>query len=148
MIFIRTSIALVALGVSSFLAQAPQQGVVSAGTGNPYQRANQIPARIIDFKIEPAAIRAGQPATLLWITENQNGITIEPDIGSVFQARGSRQISPTATTMYKLTVKGPGDQVLTREATVTVSGTTPSTDAKPRTDTNQILRMPDGKPNL
>jgi hypothetical protein len=111
-----------------------QQGVVPAGTGNPYQRANQLPARIIDFKVEPATVRAGQTVTLIWATENQNGITIEPEIGSVFQARGSRQITPAATTTYKMTVKGPMDQVLTREVTVTVSGTAPAKPAVPVTD--------------
>src|ERR1051326_6120658 len=97
------------------IAAPQQQGVVPAGTGNPYQRANQLPARIIDLKVEPATVRAGQTVTLIWATENQNGITIEPEIGSVFQARGSRQITPNATTTYKMTVKGPMDQVLTRE---------------------------------
>jgi hypothetical protein len=153
MIFTRTRcvcllIALLSIRALSLLAQAPQQGVVPAGTGNPYQRASQLPARIVDFRIEPAAIQAGQPTTLLWLTENQNGITIEPDIGSLYQARGSRQLHPTATTTYRLTVKGPGDQVLTREVTVTVSGTVPLTSGKVRADTNQIPRMPDGKPNL
>jgi hypothetical protein len=130
------------------VAQAPQQGVVPAETGNPYQRANQLPARIVDFKIEPAAIQPGQPATLFWATENQNGITIEPDIGNLFQARGSRQIYPTRTTTYKLTVKGPADQILTREIAITVTGTAPVTANRTPTDTNQIPRMPDGKPNL
>jgi hypothetical protein len=140
------------LGIAASLlaqTQTPQQGVVSAGTGNPYARANQIPARIVDFKIEPAAIKAGQSATIFWATENQNGITIEPEIGSQYQARGSRQILPNTTTTYTLTVKGPGDQVLTRQATVTVTGTAPAKPvARPRADPNQVLRMPDGKPNL
>src|SRR6476620_11857187 len=90
----------------TILIAPQQQGVVPAGTGNPYQRANQLPARIIDFKVEPATVRAGQPITLIWATENQNGITIEPEIGNVFQARGSRQITPSSTTTYKMTVKG------------------------------------------
>src|SRR5262245_49459742 len=80
--------------VLSLAAQAPQQGVVPAGTDNPYRRAGQIPARIVDFRIEPTAIQAGQPATILWATENQDGITIEPEIGNLFQARGSREIHP------------------------------------------------------
>jgi hypothetical protein len=115
------------------IAAPQQQGVVPAGTGNPYQLANQLPARIMDFKVEPATVRAGQTVTLIWATENQNGITIEPEIGSVFQARGSRQIKPNATTTYKMTVKGPMDQVLTREVTVTVNGTAPAKAATPAT---------------
>jgi hypothetical protein len=34
----------------------PKQGVVSAGTGNPYARAAQLPARIIQFIAQPATI--------------------------------------------------------------------------------------------
>jgi len=132
----------------SLAAQAPQQGVVPAGTGNPYQRAGQIPARIVDFRTEPASIQAGQAVTIYWATENQDGITIEPDIGNLFQARGSRQIYPPATTTYKLTVKGPAGQILTREVTVTVTGTAPSSAVRMPADLNQIPHMPDGKPNL
>jgi hypothetical protein len=131
--------------------QAPQQGVVRAEPGNAYSRANQLPARIIDFKIEPLSIQAGQAATIFWATENQNGIVIDPDIGNQFQARGSRQIHPTATTTYKLTVNGPAGQVLTREVTVTVVGKVPAATGRPRANLNQasqIPRMPDGKPNL
>ena len=133
---------------ASLAAQAPQQGVVPAGNGSPYQRANQIPARITDFRAEPPAIQAGQPVNIFWATENQDGITIEPDIGNLFQARGSRQIFPTATTTYKLTVKGPAGQVLTREVTVNVTGATRPAAAAARVNANQIPRMPDGKPNL
>jgi hypothetical protein len=140
------SLALTAPFTSSLRAQ--QQGVVSAGTGNPYRRANEIPARIIDFRVEPSSIKAGQAVTLQWATENQNGITIDPDVGNVFQARGSRQIHPTATTTYKLTVKGPGDQILTREITVTVTGAASAPGRTAAADANQIPRMPDGKPNL
>jgi hypothetical protein len=37
-------------------------------------------------------------------------------------ARGSRQVFPTATTSYTLTVNGPNNAMLTRSVTVTVSG--------------------------
>ena len=128
-------------------ADKPKQGVVSAGAGNPYARAAQLPARIISFTAQPASIKPGQTVTLKWDTENQAGTTIDPDIG-VVTARGSRQVSPTATTTYTLTVHGPKDQVITQEVTVTVPGTTP-VNAKAAAKANQpIPRMPDGKPNL
>src|SRR5215470_7364581 len=107
------------------LAQAPQPGVVSAGAGNPYQRAGQLPARIMDFKAEPASIQPGQKVTLRWSVENPTGITIDPDLGRVTPA-GVRQLSPERTTTYTLTVRGPNNQVLTREVTVNVAGTTPA----------------------
>ena len=127
--------------------QALKQGVVPAEQGG-YARANQLPARIVDFKIEPSSIQAGQPATIIWATENQNGITIEPGIGDEFQARGSRQVFPAATTTYKLTLKGPNGQVLTREARVTVTGKASAATPPMRANSNEIPRMPDGKPNF
>src|SRR5690349_18270712 len=103
-------------------APAPQSGVVSAGTGNPYQRAGQLPARIMDFKVEPSSIQAGAKATLSWTTENPAGVTLDPDIGRV-TPRGNMQVSPTRTTTYTLTVRGPNNQVLTKTVTVNVAGT-------------------------
>src|SRR5215467_1860382 len=81
---------------------APQPGVVSAGTGNPYQRAGQLPARIMDFKAEPASIQPGQKVTLRWSVENPTGITVDPDLGRVTPV-GVRQLSPERTTTYTLT---------------------------------------------
>jgi hypothetical protein len=83
---------------------------------------------------------------LIWATENQASAAIEPGIG-VVTARGSRQVTPAATTTYTLTVHGPNNQVLTKEVTVTVAGTAPvaAPAAAPKTE---VPRMPDGKPNL
>lgn len=58
-------------------SEPPQQGVVSAGTGNPYQRARLLPARIMDFKAEPDSIKPGQSVTLTWATENPTGVTLD-----------------------------------------------------------------------
>jgi len=113
-----------ALLVGSAWAQAPQPGVVSAGRGNPYQRAGQLPARIMDFKAEPASIQPGQKATLTWVVENPQGTTIDPDLGRV-TPRGVQVVSPSRTTTYTLTVRGPMNQMITKQVTVTVAGTTP-----------------------
>src|SRR5581483_5538696 len=145
-----TAIALILSG--SVPGQAPsdkpKQGVVSAGAGNPYARAAQLPARIINFTAQPATIKPGQTVTLKWETENQSGVTIDPDVGSVI-ARGSRQVSPAATTTYTLTVHGPNNQVIARDVTVTVPGTT-RVNAKATAATSQkpVPHMPDGKPDL
>jgi hypothetical protein len=79
------------------------------------------PARIVSFTAQPASIQPGQPVTLIWAAENPNGITIEPGVGRV-TARGSRQVFPTSTTNYTLTVTGPNNATLTSSVTVNVSG--------------------------
>ena len=121
--------------------------VVPAGAGNPYARAAQLPARILSFTAEPAALQPGQSTTLKWVTENQSSATLDPGVGTVV-ARGSRQVSPAATTTYTLTVHGPKDQVITRDVTVTVAGTTPVAGKNAAPAKREIPRMPDGKPDL
>jgi hypothetical protein len=83
---------------------------------------------------------------LKWNTENPSSVSIEPGIG-VVTARGSRQVTPSATTTYVLTVRGPNDQTLTQQVTVTIPGTTPIAAAS-SSATRDIPKMPDGKPNL
>lgn len=80
------------------------------------------PARILDFKADKSSIQAGQTVTLIWATENPNGVNIMPEPGRV-SPRGSVPLSPTATTTYILTVNGPNNQVETRQLTVNVTGT-------------------------
>lgn len=127
----------------------PQPGVVSAGTGNPYQRARLLPARIMEFKAEPESIQPGQSTTLSWSTENPVGVMLDPGVGKV-TARGVEQITPKATTTYTLTVKGPNDQVLTRTLTVNVAGTTPLTESEAAKESakKEVPRMADGKPDF
>ena len=79
------------------------------------------PARIVDFSVKPASVQAGQPVVLTWLTENPNNVSIDPGVGKV-TARGTRQLTPAATTTYTLTVDGPDNQKLTKSLTVTVSG--------------------------
>jgi hypothetical protein len=87
------------------------------------------PARIVSFTAQPAAVRPGQPVTLVWATENPSGVTIEPGVGRV-TARGSRQVFPSASTTYTLNVTGPNSTALNSSVKVTVSGTAaPATQA-------------------
>jgi hypothetical protein len=79
------------------------------------------PARIVDFAAKPASVQAGQPVVLSWLTENPNAVSIDPGLGKV-TARGTRTVSPAATTTYILNVDGPGNQKLTKSLTVTVTG--------------------------
>jgi hypothetical protein len=126
---------------------APQSGVVSAGTGNPYQRAGQLQARIMDFKAEPASIQPGQKVTLTWSTENPSGVNIDPDLGRVIP-RGAMQVSPARTTTYTLTVRGPNNQVLTRALTVNVAGTSPDAAAAGQTTKKEVPHTVEGHPDF
>jgi hypothetical protein len=122
-----------ALAGSAAAQQTPQPlapGAVPAGKGNPYQRARQLPARIVTFTAQPASIRPGDPVVLEWLAENPTAATIEPGIGRV-TARGSLQLFPTATTKYTLTVKGVNNQVLTQDVTVNVTGPAVTNASKP-----------------
>jgi len=101
--------------------------------------------RILTFEVKPTTVKAGQPVVLVWHTENPSGVAIEPGIGPV-TPRGSRQVTPTATTTYTLTIKGGP----TRSVTVTVEGTAskPAVSAGTGTRSGGIPRVADGKPDL
>ncbi len=105
------------------------------------------PARINKFIAEPSSIQPGQSFLLVWATENPAGITITPDIGTV-TARGTRKITPKATTTYTITVHGPKDSVVAKSITVTVAGTVPVTAESVTEAKKDLPRMPDGKPDL
>ena len=104
------------------------------------------PPRILSFEAKPATVRPGEPVLLVWQTENPAGVTIDPDIGAV-TPRGSRQITPTATTTYTLTMRnGP-----TRSVTVTVQGAAAAVGRggpAGSATAPKMPRMPDGKPDL
>ena len=128
-------------------AQAPPAAGQPAAAPPKPQRV-QPPARISDFRAQPATIQPGQSATLIWATENPNAITISPEVGRVIP-RGSRLVSPKATTTYTLTVTGPNNTVLTKEVTVTVPGTAAAASAAPTGEVKrEVPRLANGKPDL
>jgi hypothetical protein len=123
-------------------------GAVPAGfEGSAYGKAREIPARIVNFDAQPASIKPGQSVTLVWLTENPSGVTIDPDLGRVMP-RGSRQITPSATTTYTLTARGANNQVLTKAVTITVAGTTPRAVGAADTAKKAVPRTADGKPDF
>jgi len=135
-------------------AQAPQQPATAGrGAGAPAGQGGRggrgappgLEPRIVSFEATPATVRPGQPVLLVWHTENPNGVAIEPGIGAVVP-RGSRQVAPTATTTYTLTMKGGPS----RTVRVTVEGAAPvsAAAATPATTPSKSPRMPDGKPDL
>jgi len=105
------------------------------------------PARISKFIAEPSSIQPGQSFLLVWATENPASITITPDVGSV-TARGTRKLTPKATTTYTITVHGPKDSVVTKSLTVTVAGTIPIAADSAADAKKEVPRMTDGKPDL
>ncbi len=143
------ALAMVALTAGLVMPQAPSASQAGAGPAPSYQRAGQLPARIMDFKAEPASIQPGQSVTLTWATENPTGSTIDPDLGRV-TPRGARQLSPARTTTYTLTVRGPNNQVLTRAVTVNVAGTTPAAESVVAAEAakREVPRTANGKPDL
>ena len=70
-----------------------------AGCG--YLRTEE-PPEIVAFIINPAEIKAGETATLLWNVNGALTVIIDPGIGTVTVA-GVKEVSPVATTTYTLT---------------------------------------------
>jgi len=141
---------LILMSISFAVAQAPPPAAGQAPAGAAARPARvQPPARITEFETKPGTVQPGQSATLVWATENPNAVTISPDLGKV-TPRGSRQVSPKATTTYTLTVTGPNNSVLTKEVTVTVPGTTPlNASAAAAADVKrEVPRLANGKPDL
>ena len=138
---------IVAVLMTPLLSAQAQQPAAPQAPGGRGGRGVQpgLEPRIVSFEAKPATVRAGQPVQLFWHVENPTGITIEPGIGAVIP-RGSKQVTPAATTTYTLTLKGGAS----RSIVVTVEGTAPAS-ASPATTASAptgVRRMPDGKPDL
>lgn len=80
----------------------------------------------------PSSIQTGQSSTLTWTTENADDVTLE---GNKVNASGSEAVSPTQTTTYHLTAKGPGG---TQDATAQVTVTQPPPPPPTPTPTPQV----------
>lgn len=80
------------------------------------------PAPTANLSANPNSIQRGQSATLTWSTENATDVALD---GNKVDPSGSQTVSPTETTTYHLTAKGPGG---TQEATaqITVAAPTPT----------------------
>ena len=117
----KTLICAVLLSAVAF-AQAPPAAPAKPGAAPAKPARIQPPARILEFRAQQASVQAGQPAILIWATENPSSTTITPEPGRV-TPRGSQAVSPNTTTTYTLTVTGPNNQTETRQLTVNVTGT-------------------------
>jgi peptidoglycan-associated lipoprotein len=85
---------------------------------------------INNFSAEPTTIEAGQSSTLRWSISGATDMTIDHGVGAV-QSTGQRQVFPTTTTSYALTVRGPGGMD-SRSVTVVVGSAPPPPPPAPR----------------
>lgn len=84
----------------------------------PAQAPPPPPAPTASISANPSSIERGGSTRLTWRTENANDVTIE-GIGSV-DPNGSKDVSPTDSTTYRLVAKGAGgSQEATTRVTVT-----------------------------
>ncbi len=99
-----------------FRACRTEEGVALANKANgqaaalcPPQAVQAPPpkAPISSLAATPAIIKAGQPATLNWSSQNADKCSIEPGIGAV-QPQGSITVTPAAETSYTINCSGPG----------------------------------------
>jgi peptidoglycan-associated lipoprotein len=86
------------------------------------------PVPTASLEATPATVQAGQTVTITWKTQNATDVSIE-QVGAV-QPNGSQTLTPTESTTYHLTAKGPGG-MLESDARVTVTGTAAAAQATP-----------------
>lgn len=79
-------------------------------------------------------LQRGQSTTLSWQTQNANDITID-GIGTV-AASGTRSVSPSESTTYKLLAKGPGGS---KEAVARVTVTAPPVASAPTPSDEELF---------
>src|SRR5579864_5510787 len=80
----------------------------------------------------PTSIQRGQSATLNWNTQDATDVALD---GNKVDASGQQTVSPTETTTYHLTAKGPGG---TQEATAQITVSAPPPPAPTPTPAPQI----------
>jgi peptidoglycan-associated lipoprotein len=83
---------------------------------------------------KPTNVQRGQSVQLTWNTQNATDVSIDA-VGSV-SVNGSRGVSPTDSTTYTLTAKGPGGTV---QATARVTVTIPPVPVKAAGPSDQEL---------
>jgi hypothetical protein len=101
---------------------------VGAGGKSPAQKVTiKVAAAVVaipkpainNFDLGSESIQAGEKVKLIWSTQNADSVTIDPEVGTQ-KANGSVNVSPSKTTTYTLTAKGPGGTVTSSPQTLTV----------------------------
>ncbi|MBX4191743.1 MAG: fibronectin type III domain-containing protein, partial [Candidatus Doudnabacteria bacterium] len=88
-----------------------------------------IPPPTATISVSPSTIIVGQTATLSWSTTNGDNNSVNPNIGTVASS-GTRIVSPTATTIYIITVTNTSGTV-SQSATITVNPAPTTTPTPP-----------------
>ncbi|MBI4462652.1 MAG: OmpA family protein [Acidobacteria bacterium] len=94
---------------------------------------------VASLVIEPRSIVRGQSAVLSWATGNSTDREISPEIGPV-DRRGTRRISPSETTTYRLAASGPGGAT---EATATLTVVEPPPPPPPPPEPEPLPVQPE-----
>jgi len=89
------------------------------------------PAPTATIDATPATVQQGQPVTITWKTENATDVAIA-QIGAV-PPSGSQTLTPTESTTYHLTAKGPGG---TQESDARITVVAAATAEAPPTGAN------------
>ena len=96
------------------------------------------PARpTVTLSAEPSSIERGGSATLRWQSQNATGASLNQGIGNV-PTTGQREVFPTRTTEYTLSVEGEGGAA-SASATVTVRTPPPPPPPEPQLTFNQVF---------
>jgi peptidoglycan-associated lipoprotein len=123
--------ALILTGAAALLLVA---GCAKKKTAPPPPPPPPPPAPTASLSANPDTVQSGQATTLTWQTQNATDINIE-GVGAV-EASGSKTVSPTESTTYRLTAKGPGG---TQEATARVTVSAPPPPAQPSETEEQMF---------
>jgi hypothetical protein len=94
------------------------------GTSTAQATVTIVSVPTITFTATPSTISAGGSSTLQWSVTSVDFVTIDHGVGTVF-ALGSTSVSPTSTTVYKLTATNAAGTA-TATATVTVGTPAPA----------------------
>lgn len=111
----RKNVAIAAIAISILFASCTKRAAPVAAPPAPQAVLTPPPVPvpapdapvITEFTVEPSAILQGQSATLRWqVAGDVTSVTID-QVGAVAQ-KGTRSVSPKASTVYNLVVIGPG----------------------------------------
>ena len=86
------------------------------------------PPTITSFTATPATIHTGESSTLSWNVTGATSLSIDNGVGTVTGATGTKSVSPTATTTYKLTATN-ADGTKTATTVVTLQLVPPTIDS-------------------
>jgi OOP family OmpA-OmpF porin len=140
---------------SVYMACHTQEGIAMAQDG--INKLNALcpppppppPAPTASLSADPASVKQNRCATLTWTSTNVSSVSIDQGVGTV-DPSGSKQVCPTATTIYTISVAGAGGSQ-TAATTVTVIPLSKKTvvfDAVALFDFDKADLKPEGKAQI